>query len=149
MTTEPRQRHIVPDEIIIVGYFLKEAREALRTGAAGGYGGNYVARAYWYLTEVFEREPAGRQALLDAQNGFLQMMPSPGLLLATEACQLLESYIGNHSDHMDLMRVQHMIGSAHMELAMMLKSLHYRTITDADLERVRIEHNLPGSGGGR
>ena len=138
-----------PDEVMIVGYFLKESREALRTKTEN-YGGNYVARAFWYLTESVERLPAALDALRnDSPVRFQEMLPSKGMFHITRACQRLASYIGNGGDSMVLANIEYEIGSGHIELSKMMRHLRFQTITDEDLADIKDRYDLPGGGGGR
>ncbi len=140
MTDRPK----APEPVIIVGYWLTEARTTLQA-AQSAYGSDYVVQGLAYLTSAYAAVPAARAALADKLEN-RQMWPSDGLADIMEACIALAKL---PSDTMELSLIEHMIGRGHQKLAVMLHRMGFEPITNADFQALRDEHGFPGGGGGR
>ncbi len=141
-------RRTAPDDVIIVGYYLTEARHAF-AGSTDPYNGNRVAYGYAYLTSAMERVEDARAALADDLEN-RSMWPADGLYDLDQACNMAREIVGLEIIlEIHSRPVANLIGRGHLKLAKMLSRLRYKPITDADFERVRDEYNLPGGGGGR
>lgn len=142
------ERKPAPKEVMIVGYFLTEARTAL-SGETEPYNGSALAYGYAYLTSAVNAVPAARAALAeDLKNR--QMWPSDGLHDLDVACIELQRLIGE--EYVAPMRqraVSNLIGRGHQKLARMLARLGFLPITDDDFRKLADTENLPGGGGGR
>ena len=141
-----------PEEVILVGYWLTEARTTLQGAYEGKeppYNGDPVAYAFAYLTSAVAAVPAARESLSDElkNNG---MSPSNGLYDIRRACQQLQALAGaqNRND-MEVQEVSDLIGRGHEKLARMLSRMGFAQITDADFARLRKELDLAGGGGSR
>ena len=142
------ERKTAPEEVMIVGYFLTEARTAL-AGETSPYDGNALAYGYAYLTSAVNAVPAAR-ASLSRELESRQMWPSNGLHDLDVACIEIQRLIGE--EYVAPMRqraVANLIGRGHQKLAEMMFKLGFNPITNADFKKLRRKLDLPGGGGGR
>ena len=138
-----------PAEVVLVGYWLTEARTALRL-AQGPYDGNAIAWGFAYLTSAVAAIEPAREAL-EAQLENRQTIVSDGEQEILDACQALAGVVGSaYPDLMEVKRISAQIGKGHFKFARAMGRLGFDPITNEDFDALRApEEKLPGGGGGR